>query len=136
MKLSEAIDEMERIYIPGAIAHYERINPDPWQRANDEMERDLVKGNPSLAEVAVERWIFTMRALLERFRQEGQPSEPISLDAFMMGSRWNETESTEYLVCAKCGSGMDLSPCLSPESGRSVMFCRKCKPSLQGARQR
>ena len=130
MKLTDAINTVERKYVTGAIAHYGKFKVDPWQTACDELDTLLRVDSENINPIAVEKWCNTILKLIERFKNDGISSSELSnADAFMLGNvnRVKAFQSLEHRECVHCESRKDLE--LRPFDGANnemQMICKKC----------
>src|SRR4051812_32364025 len=104
MRVSEALGQVSKAYIPGMVAYYERFNPDPWMQAHEDLERVMQAQNLELNEVAAVRFVERCTQLVERFKREGSeagtiaPQDAIHMTTKAIGA-WM---SRKHKICAYC----------------------------------
>lgn len=130
MTISEALDQVARIYEPGVVKYYERLNPDPWLAAHEELEKFAGVFSEALVSPACEKFVNRCTELVTRFKQEGRPSKSVSgADAFAMASRESIDAhlSRKLKRCAKCEvkTGLDIYPVLGSDTD-VFLLCKQC----------
>lgn len=130
MKLSEALQSVSRIYVPGVAKYYAQLNPDPWQAAHDELENIIGVFDEAKCGPTCERFVSRCSELILRFKQEGRPSKSVSgADAFTMASRESIDAhlSRKLKRCAKCEvkTGLDIYPVLGSDTD-VFLLCKQC----------
>jgi len=135
MKFSEALEQIKKAYVPGTVAHYSAQNPDPWQKAHDDMEKILLLKDSSLLELGIQRFANQCLSLIEQFKQLGiQPAQLDAADGFHMGeSKINQYYSRKHKTCVKCEKrAKDLR--IVPVEGDDlnvVLICGQCRGEMK-----
>lgn len=131
MKMSEALEKVNRAYVPGVVAFYDKADPNPWQQAHDNLESLLHLNDEQLISAGLEAFVYRCLELIDSFNKMGTPPKKISIaDAFFLGdeNRYLETRSRKYKECFKCQSKDDLQIITSPtDELRAVLICKNCK---------
>lgn len=132
MRFTEAIESMNRAYVPGCVQFYERFSPDPWQQANDELEAVLKKHGSLMDHPACAAWLERMLYLIARFKEFGVAATQISMtDAFNMGdeARVKEHQAAVGPSCTVCEhDDHPLRLERSSRTGRVAIVCSACVP--------
>lgn len=129
MKVSEAMELISNIYIPGVVSYYENFKTDPWWSAHKNLERVMGMRDPGLTESVAQNFHDRCVELIERFKRDGKESEDIRpIDAMNMSvANVNAWYSRKHKSCFKCGSFKDLKIEALPNSVDVVLVCRECK---------
>jgi len=113
MKLSEALEKVNAIYVPGCVAYYEAHKPDPWQAAHDELESIDFKNEEAVSQAA-ERFVSRCQKLITRYVEdrEAPPTKISIIDAFSLGSEKNLEAKTSVVEkkCWACGEQRNIKP--------------------------
>lgn len=130
MRLSEALETVGKSYTPGVAQYYDRLEPNPWLQAHEDLERVALLREPDLIPAACERFVSRALALIARFTSEGKPSTGISnADAVFIGDpeRIRAWQSRKEKHCIDCESkeGLTLTPA-KDSATEVVVICRNC----------
>jgi hypothetical protein len=130
MKVTEAIDRVGALYVPGVVAYYGRLTPDPWQKAHDDLERLAGVVDENELTAPLEQFIARCSELIERFKREGSPSKIQAPEAFLMASarQVQAHMSRKHKRCARCDSKENLRIVpASPGSMDVMLLCLGCQ---------
>lgn len=131
MKVSEALDRVGQIYVPGLAAYFEQFKPDPWLAAHEDLERVMIAGDEAMTEAAADGFLNRCTELVDRFKRDGVPPtkmDPVR-DGFNLGNvgRVAAHMSRKNKDCAKCGSKEKLKIVPVQKGGTDVMLlCESC----------
>lgn len=108
--LSNTLNSVSEAYIPGTVKYYEGMNPSPWQKAHDELERVLLTKNESLVIPALRIFEDTARSLIAQYARAGEPMARLTgRDAIQMTpdkiDHWSSITNNQ---CYKCLIKKDL----------------------------
>lgn len=138
MQLSSLISRIQAVYVPGALAFYSKMDPDPCQQAADKFESVLATNDPELIELAGERYYNTTVKLMQEFRkQQCAPGELSPGDGFMMGdpARVDRHYSLKDRTCLDCEGQQALQNFMfKGDPNDSFFLCRDCR--LERSRQK
>lgn len=111
MRVTEALEVIARLYVPGTVHHFSKKDPDPWQKAHDDLERIAgIVDDDTIAPV-VDRFVQRCAELIEEFKREGAASKSVApIDAHILGERDRVDAylSRKNKHCAKCRSKENL----------------------------
>lgn len=129
MTLSKALAVVNERYVPGIVAYYGKLTPDPWQAAHDELEKIAGRFDDAIVSATCERFVVRCTELIERFKREGKVSNSVApSDAFAMGeNRVQEHLSRKRKECIHCGGKVGLK--IVPVSEGSIdvkVICSQC----------
>jgi hypothetical protein len=134
MTFSKVLDFINSNYIPGLVQHYDRLEPNPWQKAFDDMERVAVLQDQALLQAGVDRFYSEVKRLIEAYKALSvfNPKSD-HRDAFYMGEvdRVSDWHSRKHKYCVKCQSKDNLTLAKNPKDDLNVIIV--CKPCLQKA---
>jgi hypothetical protein len=134
MKFSEALDQVSKAYIPGVVAFYAQLDPDPWQEAHDILDEVLETEDQDLILLGIKTFANRCLELIDLFKQTGLTPKYLSIaDAFHIGSErmLAEISSRKYKHCFKCQAKEGLSIINSPTDERAaVVICGKCRNGM------
>lgn len=136
MKIAEALDRVNSIYVPGTAKYYGALDPDPWQQAHDDLEAVMQKRDWRMTESACDRFVARCEDLINRFKAEGRAPKGVSIaDAVFLGDekRVKSWQSRTAKHCVKCEGKENLT--LVPKSQDSMDVAIVCKGCLQEARR-
>ena len=131
MTISEALGCVSKVYVPGVVKYYSGMNPDPWQRAHEELEKIVCIKDDLLKTTALARFVTRSSELVDRFKKESTiiDCEASPADAFAIGdlARVKQFQSIRYRECVRCNSKKDLviMKCGEDEMQAQIM-CRPC----------
>lgn len=132
MTTSEALIKISSAYVPGVVAFYGRMNPDPWQQAHDSFERTIIGNRDDGARsAAAEQFSSRCLQLIDTYKSARLPF-PKKLtvgDAFAIGdpTRFKAIQSIKNRACYACEDTKGLS--IEPVSAGSVevrLVCAEC----------
>lgn len=130
MKLSEALERVGAIYVPGVVKYYGQLNPDPWQAAHDELEKVAGIFDEDIVSAATARFVSRCEELVKRFKQDGQQSKSVSpADAMALGStqRVSAHLSRRFKKCCRCDAKKDLKIVPVGDGSMDVqVICEAC----------
>jgi len=129
----QAIEEMARIYKPGAIEWWAAQPNDRWQANNDQWEQCTFDKDPAFVEASNILWLQKQKELLEIYEMVNpQPKVLSPLDAFMLegSGRTKDLVSKIEKVCYQCESPTDVETVRSGDTFR--LFCPKCIQPKKG----
>lgn len=134
MKLSQALEEVAAHYVPGVIAYYGKMKPDPWQQAHDDLELVLSTQNEALLDAAADRFVSRCKELSLRFKEEGKaPRRVTPMDGWGLGSekRVDAWIGRKDKAC-HCGEtkGLKIVP-VYPDSAEVTVQCGRCEFSMK-----
>lgn len=130
MTISEALEEVSRIYPPGCAKYFERMRPDPWQAAHDELERNIKGADEETIDISCELFVRKCKTLVKRFETEsGATIESTPQDAFHMGpDRLRRHQSIRFKQCVECGCETGLKIERNKEDPSEVwLICAGCR---------
>lgn len=131
MGITEALEQVGKLYIPGVVAYYEKLNPDPWMEEHEKLNKIVMQCDPELTEVACERFVRRCSELIERFKRESTvPGRVSRKDAFAIGdeSRVRQWQSRKGRYCFYCDSTENLTLESDGMDALDVrILCRACK---------
>lgn len=134
MRLSEAFNEIEKIYLHGAVEHYAKYNPDPWQQAHEELNSVMLLQKQELTEAAVEVYFDKIKSLLHAYAQIDYVPKKMSIqDAFVLGNELEvkRRQSQQEHDCLLCRTKENLTLySKSTDSEKSYIICKECLPEL------
>lgn len=136
MKMTDALEVVSKMYIPGAVAHYDRMKPNPWQKAHDEFEGMILHSSGELREMACSRFIDKIRILLDRYKKNLIDIPDVSpVDAFILGDvdRVKRFQSRKNHCCFVCESTLNIS-LISNDKAQVAVVCAPCKSKIVQAR--
>ena len=127
MTITQALDAVSAKYVPGTVAYYAKLIPDPWQSAHDELEKLAGRFDDDYVSAALARFVERCTELTERFKRDATPSQSVSpVDAFSMsdGARVQAHMSRKFKRCVRCDSqvGLRIVP-VSPGSMDVMLLC-------------
>ena len=133
MRLGEAIDRMNKAYVPGCAKFYDQFTPDPWFDANDILEKVLLEGTVPEHHPNYEAWLNRMLFLIEKyqeFQQTGTKYQGV-VDACDLGDPELATRASSRRSkrCFKCDTKIDLTLTSEIDSRRIAVVCRSCLKS-------
>lgn len=138
MKLYEAQEKISKEYVVGAIAFYDKLAPNPWQAAVDQMDAAILSGDFERIEVTADHYCSTICGLITQFKKMNQaPSAMTIRDAFQIAEprRVAGLQSIRDRACAKCfARGTKEAPLKIsqiPNSKEVELLCAQCKKSVQ-----
>lgn len=131
MTLSKALEAVSARYVPGTVAYYAKMNPDPWQTAHDELERIAGIMDEATVTPILERFVQRCAKMVEDYVASKAPkSKSVSAaDAFALCSNEAVTAhfSRKRKECAKCETKSDLKIVpVRPGSMDVMLMCRSC----------
>lgn len=133
MRVSEALEAVGKSYVPGVAQHYGQMTPDPWQKAHDDLEMVMRMEDPSLTEIAAERFVQDCVRLIGAYLAIQKPKAVITpSDAIHMGSerRVHAHFNRKVKDCFYCYAKENLCLMTDPLDERSaIVVCRDCKES-------
>lgn len=130
MLIHEALEEVSRIYSPGCANYYERMSPDPWQSAHDELERQIKGADAEAISLASELFVRKCKILIQRFEKEsGVTINTTRQDAFhMTPDRVRKHQSIRFKHCAFCQGEIELRIERTKENPGDVwLVCSACR---------
>jgi len=132
MKASEALKEVSKHYVPGVVAFYEKMNPDPWFDAHERLNESLLKDKSEEGQsVACKIFVDACVDLIDGYKSRYPGGAKLSdLDAFFIGDedRVRKLQSQKYRECAECESKKDLVLVRDKEDVNLVyILCKNCK---------
>lgn len=122
----DAEARLEQARIPGVDGFYQRFDPDPWQKCNDDLRDALEVGDGVSSSHAIVSYEQRKRRLLSIYKQflEIQNAEPESdhfSEAYMQEAI---TGSRDLILCDQCRR--------SASEARSIHVFSVCEPDLLG----
>lgn len=134
MRISEALEKVSSKYIPGAVAFFEKMKPNPWQLAHDRFEGALAFSTADNFEehmtAASEEFVDQCLKLLEMFAMMNGTKKqvPSFVDAFNIGDeqQFMNFHSDALNVCRLCGGGKDVRACINPADMTHGLHCIDC----------
>jgi hypothetical protein len=135
VRVSEALNAVSRIYVPGVAKYYDALKPDPWFAAHEELEKVMLEGDQAAIESAADRFVARMTELVERFKREGAPSKGVSAaDGLFMGDdkRVRGWQSRKAKECVQCGTKEKLKLMSNPKDKVDVVvICHDCAAEVE-----
>ncbi len=135
MRLYQAIEEVSKFYVVGAVAFFDKLNPNPWQRVCDEFEEGVaaaIKRQDLTQEAAHCRvYVNRLRGLCDQFKKLGQvPADMTDQDAYYLADesrarRWQSVKDKRCVVCDIKGKLVIRKSAENPEEVELV--CGTCK---------
>ncbi len=129
MKTSEALQLINKAYVPGIVAHYAKQNPDLWQRAHDEWEKSFSHSDDQVRDSATQAFVDRCLELIDRFKRDCQPQKPGLSDALNLdGNRFDAARSVRTKECASCRKSAALRIVrLGPSALDGALLGDECK---------
>lgn len=130
MRVSEALDAVNKIYKVGIADFYSKQKPDPWMKAHEDLEKVMFTHDEQLVKIAAQRFFDRCQELVIRFNKESDGTEKIipELDGFYLGdpNRVDEAFSVKQKACVNCFSTKDIK-LVSTDDGVNVkIICKQC----------
>lgn len=134
MQLSEVLERVSKNYVLGAVEFYAKANPNPWQRAHDELEGQLLLHRDSpkyfdLMQPAYQKFLKETKRLLDAYRAFSGATriEPSISDCFMISDqdKVKRLYALASNACVQCGTKENVRAIQHPAKGNSI-FCTKC----------
>ena len=137
MKMSEALETVNNLYVPGVVEFYARAKDDRWQLAHDEFEGSVViyEGDPSIYEkkvsAASDRFVARITDL--KIRGAGRSKDTGHVIGFYSNSerQADARMSVSDGRCAKCGSERNVRIKLLRGTGSPGLYCHACVPEQE-----
>lgn len=109
---AKVLDEIGKFYVPGVIAHYEKMPIDPWQKLFDDYEKILLSGAdwPEIDRAGL-KCIQQAKNLVDHYSKHS-PAAPLTpRDAFILGDeeRVKDWQSAQAHSCYICEEKTGLS---------------------------
>lgn len=140
MKLSEALEEVNRFYIPGTVKFFAKMEGDPWQTAHDELEGQLLlnKDHPDFLnqmQPAIRRFVSKLKILTDQYALIDRALRPKStaqeLGFFSNSIQAAEAKwSNEFKRCGQCMTGSQIRVCKPTSDSVPGLYCEVCVPRL------
>jgi len=136
MTAVEAINKISEFYVPGVIDYYARLDPDPWQKAFDDLHAAILAAPDHKGDFPpAHTFLGRLRELCERFKVEGSPGarfNPIT-DAWALGSiqAVDQARSAKEECCYRCDGKEMLRIERDPASNRVFVVCKRCRPKVK-----
>lgn len=131
MKVSEALEKVSQIYVPGVVKYYGKMDNDPWQQMHDDLEQIIGIQDEDIVSAACTRFVSRAQELIDRFKRDHGPSKSFDpADAFTIGNedRHNNQWSVRRKRCALCSGGKDLTlEPVGPNALEVRVICASCK---------
>lgn len=129
MRFSQALDSINKNYVSGVVAFYGALNPDPWQQAHDELEKELHTQDLQKLSAAIELFHSKCIGLIDAFKRLNIPKQtPSVADAFFRSEHFFKDQSRRKKTCVICESSKDLSISCTPEDELNVfLICKQCR---------
>ena len=137
MKISEVMTQINKMYIPGCIAHYSKQTPDPWLMVQEEWNETLQKnsGDWDLQEKINELFYKKQRALILDYEQtlKGPAIVNPAQDSFMLGEdRTQKFFSVRHKICYQC-EGEDGLKIAMDANKNTFLICKDCLSQQRSA---
>lgn len=130
MKVSEALEQVSKMYVPGVVAYYGKMRPDPWEQVLSDFEKIMQSHNQDLIEAAAERYVSRSCELIRQFKENQIVSKRVTpMDGFAMGSeqRVEAWTSRKDRACL-CGEKKNLKIIAMNDGSHGVkVVCGKCE---------
>lgn len=131
MTIIQALNEVSAIYIPGVIDHYAKMNPDPWQKAHDDLERTMLLKDADIFTAGSEHFVSTCKRLLSAFSDLKMPHKELRIaDGWATGNEESvkRYHSRKDKHCIGCESKVGLSIISDPKHAAAVLIvCPNCR---------
>lgn len=128
MAPSQALKIVSDAYVPGAVAYYSGLKPDPWEQTHlllgNQIEQPDIHGPPNYNAFAQR-----LLELIERFRRDGTVQRSVSpADAFQISdpTRLEAIESLYERKCRACEGKKTLR--IYPVAGHKTQVELLCDP--------
>jgi hypothetical protein len=133
MQLSQALEEVSKIYINGTIEFYNGMKPDPWEAAHERYEGQLLlyggtKDYFDKMAIAAQAFYEECKKLIEKFKVFNDSDKQMTfIDAFAIGNidRVSVLQSIELNECAKCGVRENVFAGTDEKLGPGI-YCIRC----------
>lgn len=135
MQISEALDQVSKMYVPGVVEFYEDSKTNPWQAAHDRYEAMLLlwTGQPEyfdkMAEAA-KNFVQDCKKLIETFKalHPEQPELITNHDAFHISDeqRVRELQSLAGDNCQGCGASHGVRIAFNQKENKHALYCKEC----------
>jgi hypothetical protein len=129
MQLHEALDEMNKSYLPGVTSYYARHNPDPWSIAHEDLNASAKTHDDEMISMACLKFVKTCKDLISNYDKSVSQKNPVHIsDASNMTEHqvWSELTRKDK-VCYACESKNELSIKRDPENDKKViLLCKLC----------
>lgn len=107
LEFSKTLGELQKIYVPGMAAHFDRHSPNPWQALHNSIEAAYKIGDATVFESVCEKAITTAKRLADEYKKSTDCGKgPVDdRDAFYSGDpeRFSRAKSTREKKCMYCG---------------------------------
>lgn len=131
MTIIQALNEVSAAYIPGVIDHYAKMNPDPWQKAHDDLERTMLLKDADIFTAGSEQFVSTCKRLLGAFADLKMPPKELRIaDGWGTGNEESvkRYHSRKDKHCVGCESKETLSIISDPKNTSGVLIvCSGCR---------
>lgn len=129
MKLSDFLEAVNAMYIPGLVKFYAGMKPDPWQAAHDKLEVSLLTKDPQIIADATKTTFNELKRLRDAYAQGVQTKpQPEPYEAFFNPSIADNFEN-QIEACRVCGSKKDLvTMSTGAKSSELMIVCKTHKP--------
>jgi len=104
MKISDALKAIESFYIPGCVAWWDDQNPNRWQIAHDEFEKNYFSKSLSESEVDTIGFLDELRECTEIYKSKVSSTPPVDLlDAGILSpEKMDQWDSVAHQCCYVC----------------------------------
>lgn len=139
MSYSEALKAVNKAYVPGVVAFYDKMKPNPWQDAHDALERAIDAGLDDHGRArAAKNFQDRLIQLISAYRAASIP-QPRHLDVrdglTIAPTEADRLASVKQRICYACETGKDLTiEAAEPGSAKVRLVCQAHKAPKSGVR--
>lgn len=131
MTVSEALNKVSAVYVPGVAGYYDKVIPNPWQKAHEDLERLMLLKDDAILRAGLDRFVSNCIGLIKAFESISAPAKYVSpADAFHIGDvdRVRHWQSRKQKHCYKCETKEKLTLVSDPNDPvRTLIVCKDCK---------
>lgn len=131
MRVSQALEEVSQVYVPGVVQFYDKQTPDPWQAMHDELEQIIGIQDEAIVSAACLRFVARAKELVERFKRDSTPSKSYSYaDAFhSSGEVQSDNDwSVRKKRCVVCSGKDNLTlETVGKDALQVRIICKTCR---------